>query len=155
MKYIQFLNKKVIERKTGIPYLVRWNLFGIGEDSKYFSVKLHKILISDDECLHDHPWWFISIILKGSYTEWRFCTEEEYYNETQFHKWDAKAERFTKGYNYTAGTILIRPAWWPHRLEVIKPVYTLVFTFKKIRKWGFFTRNGWKHWRLYNNDTDC
>ncbi len=158
MKYLQLLNKKVIERTAMVPYLIRWNIFGLGRDSKLFSIKLHKILISDDECLHDHPWWFVSIILKGSYTEWRFCTEQEYVDMARYqgrYKYDNKVGKHTIGYKYKAGSVLIRPANWAHRLEVQKPVYTLVFTFKKIRKWGFFTASGWKNWFEYVKDRDC
>lgn len=158
MKYIQLLKKKVIERTEGVPYLIRWNLFGIGEDSKWFSVKIHNILVSDDECLHDHPWWFVSIILKGSYKEYRYCTEYEYLQVARnngLYKYDDKVGKYTIGYHYKAGNVLIRPANWAHRLEVVKPIYTLVFTFKKIRLWGFFTAKGWKKWYEYNKHTDC
>lgn len=159
MKYIQFFQKKVIERNAGIPYLIRWNLFGIGEDSRWFSIKVHKILVSDDECLHDHPWWFVSLILKGQYTEYRFADAGEYIERarkgTGIYKYDTKTWNYTIGNVYRAGNILIRPANWAHRLEVTKPVWTLVFTFKKIRKWGFYTTKGWKHWLAYDKNTDC
>lgn len=47
------------------PYLLRWNRrFG------KISFKIHAILRADgDRCVHDHPWWFIRIILAGGYTE--------------------------------------------------------------------------------------
>lgn len=47
-------------------YLRRWYLF----KSKFFNVMLHNILRSDDDPdPHDHPWWFLSIILKNGYID--------------------------------------------------------------------------------------
>lgn len=154
MKYIQFFRKKVIERDKDVPYLIRWNLFGLGEDSKFFSIKIHKIIKSDHECLHDHPWWFISILLKGQYKEWRNINNGDYYSGLELRH-EPKSDTNIGGRIYKAGSILIRPANWAHRLEVTEPCYTLVFTFKKIRDWGFITKGGWKFWQEYSNDRDC
>ncbi|MCZ6507741.1 MAG: hypothetical protein O7A04_06815, partial [Acidobacteria bacterium] len=47
-------------------YLWRLNLIRLAG----CSVKLHRFLRSDlDECLHDHPWPFASLILRGGYFE--------------------------------------------------------------------------------------
>lgn len=124
--------KKIIYRLTSedrVPYLIRWNLFGC----KWFSVKLHKILLSDDACLHDHPWTFISLILRGGYVE----------------------ETFSGKRLYGPGSILYRPAWWAHRLEIFQPAITLVITFKKQRQWGFFTKFGWIAHNKYNQSKTC
>ena len=45
------------------PYLIRWTLIFFN-----YSIRLHHWLGSDeDRAFHDHPWNFISILLKGSY----------------------------------------------------------------------------------------
>ena len=47
------------------PYLTRWvvTLFGA-------SIRLHRWTGSDDKrFFHDHPWDFISVILRGTYSE--------------------------------------------------------------------------------------
>lgn len=124
-----FKRKKVIVREDGKPYLVRWNLF----ECRWFSIKLHRILISDDDCLHDHPWSFISIILRGGYVE--------------------QSEKSFKLYG--VGSILFRKATWKHRLIIYQPATTLVITFKRVRSWGFWTKQGWIHWANYKSTGQC
>lgn len=77
--------------------------------------------------MHDHPWSFISIILKGGYIE---------------HT--PKDKKL-----YGAGSILYRPTPSIHKLEVFQVTTTLVITFKRIREWGFYTSNGWVQWMSY------
>lgn len=48
-------------------YLARWYLI---PRNKWFNIYLHHFQRSDDDrALHDHPWWNLSILLRGSYTE--------------------------------------------------------------------------------------
>ena len=66
-------SKRVIENEAGDPYLVRWSL----DAGRFGSVKLHHILRSDDDRdLHDHPWSFVSVILRGGYWEHRSGLKE-------------------------------------------------------------------------------
>ncbi len=155
MKYLQIFEKKIIEREPGIPYLYRWNLLGIGKDSKYFSIKVHKIVKSDEECLHDHPWPFMSIILKGGYKETTKWTPEVYNWRGDY--FCHKNGCYTVHKYFKAGDVLKRPAHWFHQLELIdnKPCWTLVLTFKKIKSWGFLTKNGFINWRNYNQNEHC
>ena len=48
------------------PLVHRWILFS----SRKLTINLHKIM-RDDDCpeLHRHPWWNVSIVLKGSCVE--------------------------------------------------------------------------------------
>ncbi len=117
--------KIILADKESQTYLVRYTLF----TCPWFSIKLHKILLSDDDCMHDHPWSFISIILKGGY-----------YELTP-----------TSGKWYRPGSILWRPQPWIHKLVIpeCKSATTLVITFKKVRQWGFVTPSGWKVWYSY------
>ena len=57
------------DRKTGADYMHRYYLFS--KDRKWFpfNVALHKIVRSDDPIFHDHPWPYMTIILKGGYYE--------------------------------------------------------------------------------------
>ena len=46
-------------------YLKRWVM-----EWNQFSVRLHHFLSSDDDrAFHDHPWWFVTLVLKGSYVD--------------------------------------------------------------------------------------
>jgi hypothetical protein len=49
------------------PYLHRWFLI---PHNRWLNVYLHRFLRSDDpRALHDHPWWFASLIHAGGYIE--------------------------------------------------------------------------------------
>lgn len=153
MKYIQLLEKKVIHRGNGVRYLVRWNLFGLGKDSSFFSIKIHNILVSDDACMHDHPWAFLSIILKGGYKETTVLKNID--RDYHISDYDVKSCMHTISKQFKAGNILYRPPHWIHKLEIDKPAWTLVFTFMKVKKWGFFTQKGWIPWNKYSKEKDC
>ena len=46
------------------PYAYRWVFIFFG-----YSIRIHKWLRSDDKrYLHSHPWFFFTLVLKGSYT---------------------------------------------------------------------------------------
>lgn len=96
--------------------------------TKPFSVFLHHLMRSDeDRALHDHPWSFITILLSGGY--WEHTTTERIWRR-----------RFS---------VLYRPAEWQHRLELERPVWTLVIKFRSRREWGFIMPTGWQRWNEY------
>lgn len=62
--------KRVIkDRDSNEPYLVRWYLFLKDRKNFPFNITLHKVLKSDESTLHDHPWSYATLILKGGYWE--------------------------------------------------------------------------------------
>ena len=51
--------------KPECPYMRRWVI-----NLRLFSIRLHYWMASDDlRHFHDHPWWFVNIILRGSYID--------------------------------------------------------------------------------------
>lgn len=142
---MDFLKKSVITRDDTGAYLVRWTIFGC----RLFSIKLHHIVQSDDACLHDHPWPFTSIILKGGY--WEHAPVLEYSN-CSMNIQEKEDVRYLRRRWYSPFSILHRPALWRHRLELPpnKTCWTLVFTGKPIRDWGFWTPKGWVFWEKYD-----
>jgi hypothetical protein len=126
---MKLYKKKVIQREDKKPYLVRYTLF----TCRYFSIKIHNILLSDHDCLHDHPWAFITFLLGGGYVEY-----------TPY-----------KSRVYGRFSLLYRPAYYIHRLEIHQPVWSLVITFKKVREWGFWTRRGFVPWYKYRATNQC
>src|SRR4051812_37025247 len=49
------------------PYMLRWYLL---PRNPWLNLYLHKFLRDDDDrALHDHPWWFVSLMLRGAYYE--------------------------------------------------------------------------------------
>lgn len=123
--------KRTIQRNDGAPYLIRYYILR----TPWFRIRLHNILLSDYDCLHDHPWNFISLILWGGYGE-MFNDEE-------------------KPREHSMGKVLFRKAEDKHRLIVNKPAWTLVFMLKRRREWGFFTKKGWVEFWKYVPTQTC
>ncbi len=124
-----FWKKQIIKRESGETYLYRRIIFR----SPFGSLMFHKIYLTDNDCLHDHPWGFMSIILKGGYVE----------------------HTKTGSKLYGVGSILLRKPEFAHRLEVWQPTWTLVFTTPKKRTWGFWTPKGWIRWIYYKSTNSC
>lgn len=154
-----FIKKSIIIREgDNVPYLIRYNLL----ECQWFSIKVHRILQSDLDCPHDHPWPFLSIILSGGYIE---CIpdqdSESVYREGWLRIWNSRRQELKK--IFRVGAILWRPAKWIHRLELrqrrygspLTPATTLVITFKKVRDWGFWTRKGWVRQEDYHAINSC
>ena len=60
----------VMDRQNDEPYLERYYLFLKDRKRFPFNVFLHKFLKSDPDDVHDHPWPYATLILKGGYHEW-------------------------------------------------------------------------------------
>lgn len=131
-----FFSKQVItdvSRKN--PYMVRWNWqlpFGLG------TVKLHQILRSDnDRCQHNHPWWFIRIILWGGY--------EEVYGA------DNRTQVLLPWRPWAPWRIYYCPIDFRHRISrlLTDQSWSLVITGPARQRWGFFTKLGFMPWRKF------
>lgn len=81
-----------------------------------------------DRWMHDHPWGFLSLLLRGSYVE-----------ETP------SRVRTVRGFN-------LKRAHDLHRIISVSRAVTLVLTTRKTRSWGFQTDRGWMGWREYLNE---
>ena len=119
-------DRDTIKDRDGRPYMHRYYL---RHDPKLGDVRFHHIIQSDDaRALHDHPWDFASLILRGSYLE-------------------HTAQGTTL---YRAPALVTRPATLAHRLELVDgPVWTYVITGRIRRRWGFHTPGGWVPWSAY------
>lgn len=99
------------------------------------AVRVHEILTSDDRShgFHDHPWAYITIILKGGYVE---VTPE-------FKSGMYVGDKRTW---HPPGSVLLRRAHNWHSLELFgeQPCTTLFVTFKYRQKWGFLVRPEYK-----------
>lgn len=88
------------------------------------AVRVHEILRSDaGRDPHDHPWTFVTVILKGGYFE---------------HRYDNDGKRVSAQW-HGPGSILVRRAGDWHRLIVPKgeTATTLFITGPKSQSWGF------------------
>lgn len=119
------------------PYLRRWWLI---PRNRWFNIYLHQFLRSDDDrALHDHPWWNISILLRGSYLEYMAKGPHPYIPR---HR--------------GAGAVVFRRPLTPHRIELFdgRPVWTLFITGRRVREWGFHCPRGWVHWQDFTDTAD-
>lgn len=126
-------------------YLRRWYLL----ETPWFGLKLHHILRPDaDRALHDHPWSFVALILRGGYTEETADVERGV-------SWDGslwQVERPT----HRPWSLNVKRATDLHRIHVLHgDCWTLVLNGPKRRKWGFSLRPGhWQAWDEYLNIED-
>jgi len=136
------------DRQTGEDYLHRYYLFL--KDRKYFpfNVTLHKIVRSDDPIMHDHPWPYLTIVLKGGYWEHTPVFNDEGKMFAEFSVWRGP------------GSIIKRGASEFHWLELdeeVGPATTLFFMGKQQREWGFLVQakkgmHRWVKWTDYLTD---
>ena len=116
------------DRRTGRDYMHRYYIFLKNRKWFPFNVTLHKILISDDPIFHDHPWPYMTIILKGGYLEHTPVFNNEGKMIAQFQRWRGP------------GSVIIRGANDYHWLELdenVGPATTLFFMGPQLRDWGF------------------
>ena len=136
------------DRSTGEDYLHRYYVFL--KDRKWFpfNVTLHKIVRSDDPIFHDHPWAYVTIVLKGGYWEHTPLYNDKGVKFAEFQTWRGP------------GSVIHRKAKEFHWLELdpnVGPATTLFFMGKQEREWGFLvqTKKGfhrWVKWTAYLSD---
>lgn len=116
-----------------MPYLIRYYVFLKDRKSFPFNITLHKVLVGDQPVLHDHPWGYATLILKGGYWEHIPVRDKETDQVTGTRKvWRGP------------GHFRIRSADDLHWLELEKdqngneiPCWSLFFMGKKRKEWGF------------------
>jgi hypothetical protein len=122
------------------PYLRRWWVI---LRNPVFNIYLHQFLRSDDDrALHDHPWAWCSILLRGSYVEW---SKPRPGSPLNFH-----VERFH------AGSMRCHGPRYAHRLVIDKGTdcWTLFITGPRVREWGFHCPKGWVPWQRFTAADD-
>lgn len=98
-----------------------------------FGVYLHKILRADsDPSPHDHPWNFVSIILKGGYLEFR-------------QRLDWLPGAFESRWYLPKQINVVRDGDYHVILELSdnKPVWSLLFVGRRKKSWGFLVDGVW------------
>lgn len=120
-----FLDKEIVSR-AGVLHFRRYRLFR----TPWCALYLHKICQSDNDLdMHDHPWNFQSLIVKGAYRE---------------------ASKYPPNFDYIhlnsyyPGDVVKHQAEDAHKITLItNPVWTLVYTTGRSRVWGYQTPKGW------------
>lgn len=128
------------------PLLTRFHIVKL----RYFGVYLHRLHISDDDrALHDHPWSFVTCLISRGYFEWTPTTLNAQCHATELRLIGPYPGQILRRTWHPRFSVLYRPAEFAHRLELTGPTWTLVLRFKVRRRWGFYLREGWLHWKAY------
>lgn len=141
LKLLERMGRKriVLDRVSDEPYLERYYLFLKERSGFPFNIFLHKFLKSDPDDVHDHPWPYATLILKGGYWEWipEFNAAGKKIGEVR--KWRGP------------GHFRISSATSYHRVELGNDVecWTLFMPGPKQREWGFLVRDQWVQWEQY------
>ena len=123
----------VMDRQSDEPYLERYYLFLKDRDRFPFNIFLHKFLKGDPDDVHDHPWPYATLILKGGYYEW-------------LPQFDSKGNKIAEICVWRGpGSFRICRANSYHRIELDPSVtaWTLFMPGPKKRDWGFLVNNTW------------
>jgi hypothetical protein len=136
--FLDFLDRMgrkriVMDRQSDEPYLERYYLFLKDRDRFPFNVFLHKFLKGDPDDVHDHPWPYATLILKGGYYEW-------------LPQFDNKGNKIAEMCVWRGpGSFRICRANSYHRIELDPSVtaWTLFMPGPKKRDWGFLVNNKW------------
>ena len=146
--FLNFLERNsrkriIMDRVNNKPYLERYYLF-LKERKKFpFNIFLHKFLRGDPDDVHDHPWSYATLILKGGYWEWVPVFNphtKEKVGETRY--WRSPGHfRICKPTSY-------------HRIELKEGVtaWTLFMPGPQLREWGFLVKDEWIHHEKYLKD---
>jgi len=100
--------------------------------SKWFGLFLHQFWSSDPDHYHDHPWPNFGLVLRGGYHET---------GPDGITKW-----RPVGFFRFRQAEVFHRISIGPHTRGA---AWTLFGHFKRIRKWGFWTPDGWLEAKEY------
>ena len=137
LNWLELIGRKriVMDRQDNEPYLERYYLFLKDRKSFPFNIFLHKFLKGDPDDVHDHPWPYATLILKGGYYEWVPEFNSEGHKTGEFRHWRSPGHFRICGANSY------------HRVELKEGVtaWTLFMPGPHKREWGFLTKSGWVH----------
>lgn len=112
--------------RIGAGYMDRWFILPRNAQS---NVYLHRLMRSDEDVMHDHPWDSQSLIIAGGFIE---------------HTPEGSFKR-------EPGDVVSRKATDIHWLELEQGYQSisLFFTGPKIRDWGFHCPKGFVTWQVF------
>ncbi len=137
LNILEKLDRKriVLDRESNEPYLERYYVFLRDRKRFPFNVFLHKFLKSDPDDVHDHPWPYATLILKGGYFEWVPMFDSKGKKIGELRHWRGPGHfRVSRAKSY-------------HRIELAKDIecWTLFMPGPQKREWGFLVNNEWIH----------
>ena len=137
LNFLERIGRKriVLDRESNEPYLERYYLFLKDRKHFPFNIFLHKFLKSDPDDVHDHPWPYATLILKGGYYEWIPIFDEKGLKIAETVTWRGPGHfRTCSATSY-------------HRIELDPDIecWTMFMPGPQKREWGFLVNNKWLH----------
>ena len=125
----------ILDRQSNEPLLERYYVFL--KDRKWFpfNIFVHKFHKSDPGDVHDHPWPYFTLILRGGYYEWIPQFDKDGKKFGEIAHWRKPGHfRFCSANSY-------------HRIELDLAVetWTLFMPGPQKQEWGFLVNNKWIH----------
>jgi hypothetical protein len=132
----------ILDRDSNEPYLERYYVFLKDRKTFPFNVFIHKFLKSDPDDVHDHPWPYATLILKGGYYEWIPVFNSLGSKIGEIAKWRGPGHFRTCSANSY------------HRIELDPAVecWTMFMPGKQTREWGFLVNDEWVNNEQYFKD---
>ena len=135
LNILEKLDRKriIMDRVNNEPYLERYYLFLKDRKKFPFNIFLHKFLKGDPDDVHDHPWSYTTLILKGGYYEWVPIFDDNNKKISEVASWRKPGHFRTCSANSY------------HRIELDPAIecWTLFMPGKQIKEWGFLVDNKW------------
>jgi len=135
LKWLEAHDRKriIMDRTCNEPLLTRYYLFLKDRKHFPFNVFLHKFHKGDPDDVHDHPWPYATLILKGGYYEWTPMFDSKGRMLGEICKWRGPGHFRICGANSY------------HRIELDPSVtaWTLFMPGPQKREWGFLVKNKW------------
>lgn len=130
-------------------YLRRWYLL---PRNPICNIYLHHFLRDDDDrALHDHPWAWASLLLRGSYIEHTIAAGGVHHKRTRMvGSWKfslpSRAHRIELNKIPSGAMIATGRDTWATFDYQPQPCWTLFITGPRVRDWGFHCPDqGWVH----------
>jgi hypothetical protein len=145
--FFSFLERRdrkriIMDRTCNEPLVTRYYLFLKDRKTFPFNVFLHKFHKGGPDDVHDHPWPYATLILKGGYWEW-------------IPQFDKNGKKFGEIAHWRGpGHFRICSSNSYHRIELDPEVtaWTLFMPGPQKREWGFLVNNKWIHNEQYLQD---
>jgi hypothetical protein len=135
LDFLDRLGRKriIMDRVSNEPLLTRYYLFLKDRKHFPFNVFLHKFHKGDPDDIHDHPWSYFTLILKGGYYEWIPEFNPDGSKSCEIRKWRGPGHfRMSSPTSY-------------HRIELKEEItpWTLFMPGPHKREWGFLVNDEW------------
>lgn len=121
-------------------YLIRYYVVR----SRFCNLFIHRFLRSDRDDFHDHPWSFVTYLVRGAYTEWKW--DERAHSEIRTDRKNYQYKYFGAGH-HKLNRLVFRRAEDQHKVCVEQALLekdralaplTICVTGPVRREWGFW-----------------